>query len=276
VKCINGDRATSELKALTDAIGDARITVMDRSLSREEMLGLMGACDCYVSLHRAEGFGLTLAESMRSGKPVIATGWSGNMDFMTRDNSYPVAYCLAQLPDSYGPHEQGSTWAEPDLNDAARLMREVFQNREGAEAKGRVACADIIRDYSLESAKIAITDRLSKINGEREVKISVPEFTKDLATLEFHYRIDRYWSGTNQSSLLKKFGLDRILRRLLRPMFDQLADYHKANFRVVNHLLAEVERLKKEVAIRDLRLSELTKQADTNEHLEAPGAEKSR
>ena len=82
LKCTNAHLNSDEFEQLSEEVsGDPRITIMNGFLSREKLLGLMSACDCYLSLHRAEGFGLTMAESMRLGKPVIATGWSGNMGF---------------------------------------------------------------------------------------------------------------------------------------------------------------------------------------------------
>ena len=75
--------------------------------STREMLDLVAACDVYVSLHRSEGLGLSIAEAMAHGKPVIATGWSGNTDFMTPDNSFPVSYELVELTEDVGAYRPG-------------------------------------------------------------------------------------------------------------------------------------------------------------------------
>ena len=89
LKTINGPlRPLAEEEVLWAAHGRPDIHVIDRSLSGDELNGLMAACDCYVSLHRSEGFGLTLAEAMSIGKPTIGTGYSGNLDFMNAENSY--------------------------------------------------------------------------------------------------------------------------------------------------------------------------------------------
>ncbi|MDH4393594.1 MAG: glycosyltransferase [Aquabacterium sp.] len=105
---------------------DPRITLIDRTLDRPQVLGLVQACDAYISLHRAEGFGRTLAEAMLLGKPVVATNFSGNTDFLDRNSGYPVRW--ARVPVAAGDYpfvtsDDGAWWAEPDLADAARQMR---------------------------------------------------------------------------------------------------------------------------------------------------------
>jgi SAM-dependent methyltransferase len=96
----------------------------------------MNACDCYVSLHRSEGFGLTMAEAMALGKPVIATAYSGNLDFMDDQTAYLVPWTESLVPESCAPYRPGARWAEPDVDAAARLMREVVDHPEEAAAVG--------------------------------------------------------------------------------------------------------------------------------------------
>jgi glycosyltransferase involved in cell wall biosynthesis len=79
-------------------------------------------CDCYLSLHRCEGFGLTLAEAMFYGKPTIATRFSGNLDFMNRANSFLVDYQPIELDRDIMYFGKGTVWAEPDLDCASRYM----------------------------------------------------------------------------------------------------------------------------------------------------------
>jgi glycosyltransferase involved in cell wall biosynthesis len=102
-------------------------------------------CDCYVSLHRSEGFGLTPAEAMCAGKPVIATAYGGNVDFMTSENSYLAKYKLIEIDRDYHPYLKGFVWADPDLDHAAELMRHVYENREEAKNIGRKAREDVLR-----------------------------------------------------------------------------------------------------------------------------------
>ena len=102
---------------------------MDGYLPSRERDALMNACDCYVSLHRSEGFGLTLAEAMALGKPTIATAYSGNIAFMTPENSFLVPWRPGRVPPGCEPYPKGDCWAEPDLDAAASLMRLVTRIR---------------------------------------------------------------------------------------------------------------------------------------------------
>lgn len=119
------------------------VTMIDGYLSRPELTALMRVSDCYLSLHRGEGFGMTMGESMLLGKPVIATNYSGNVDFMTPENSYLVDYRLVPLTRDYGPYMRGFVWAEPDVAHAAQYIREVALDGAAAAAKGRIARRDM-------------------------------------------------------------------------------------------------------------------------------------
>jgi glycosyltransferase involved in cell wall biosynthesis len=131
--------------------GHYDIKILDKVLDSEEIKALYVAADCYVSLHRSEGFGLTMAEAMALGKPVIATAYSGNMDFMTPSNSYLVKYSLTEIDRDYGPYKKGMVWAEPDIDDAARLMRYVYENQDEARRVGAIAATYIKEHFSPES-----------------------------------------------------------------------------------------------------------------------------
>src|SRR5436305_7216483 len=97
LKVSRGRRYPREFARLTAAARKIGAIVIDEILPRDEANGLLAACDCYVSLHRSEGLGLTLAEAMLLGKPVIATNYSGNLDFMTPATSRLVDYRLVPL-----------------------------------------------------------------------------------------------------------------------------------------------------------------------------------
>jgi glycosyltransferase involved in cell wall biosynthesis len=139
------------------------IVLLDGYMERAELTGLIAACDCYVSLHRAEGFGLSMAEAMRLGKPVIATAYSGNLDFMTEENSYLVPADIVPIARDHGPYPAGFEWADPDVTHAAQLMRRIVDDPSDAARVGRRAAADMIarRDPSITGA--AVRARLEAI-----------------------------------------------------------------------------------------------------------------
>ncbi len=109
---------------------DSRITLLEGYLARADLRTLMASIDCFVSLHRAEGFGLGMAEAMACGKAVIATPWSGNVDFTRADNAMLVDYTLVPLARDLGPYRKGQVWAEPDNASAADAMRRVASSAE--------------------------------------------------------------------------------------------------------------------------------------------------
>jgi glycosyltransferase involved in cell wall biosynthesis len=141
--------------------GIPNVYLTDRRLSRARANGLLAACDAVVSLHRSEGFGLILAEAMDLGKPVIATGWSGNMDFMNDRNSCPVGYELVTLDRTYQHYQAGQQWAEPDLDHAAHLMRRVFEDPAYRADLGARARETIRSRFSPEAAGLRYQRRLA-------------------------------------------------------------------------------------------------------------------
>jgi glycosyltransferase involved in cell wall biosynthesis len=166
IKCVNPDFNREHFAAIQERAKGYPVSIHSGYWSAEEMRDLMAACDAYVSLHRSEGTGLTVTDAMAFGKPVIATGWSGNMDFMTAANSFPVRYQLVQLRERIGHYQAGETWAEPSVEHAAEGMRFVFENRKEAEARGLAARRDIETDYSEEAVANLIQNRL-KLIGSR-------------------------------------------------------------------------------------------------------------
>ena len=104
-----------------------------------------------------------MLESMSLGKPVIATAYSGNMDFMTAENSFPLPYRLVPLERDYGPYMRGAVWADPDLDEAARLMRLVVEHPEEGVTRGETARAQIARERHPSVTGAAVRDRLHAI-----------------------------------------------------------------------------------------------------------------
>lgn len=160
------------LRAAVEAVGGILI---DAELTRQQMNNLLNISDCYVSLHRAEGFGLGLAEAMALGKPVVATGHSGNVDFMNPQNSYLVDYFLREIEGQdhkYQPHYErtyppGQMWAEPSIEHAAELLRRVYDKPDEAAAKAVQAQQDMATHYGLNAQAAFIESRLEAILAAR-------------------------------------------------------------------------------------------------------------
>ena len=166
LKVGNGDLRRDDLARLKEAAAGLPVTVIERYLSRPDMMGLIRLCDAYVSLHRAEGFGYTLAEAMALGRPVIATYYSGNVDFMTPWNSFPVPYRLVEVAEDRGRYRKGALWAEPDHAAAAELMRAVFEDRERAEKVARRGREDVTRLLSAAACGERVVARLRTIGRQ--------------------------------------------------------------------------------------------------------------
>ena len=124
VKIAPGKGDGEQREALERAIAEEpRVLLIDRELSRDDMLALLASCDCYVSLHRSESFGRTIADALALGLPVVATHWSGNVDYAEIGEQYLVeAKKVAPLPgeDPFGDHQ---LWAEPDFGAAVEALR---------------------------------------------------------------------------------------------------------------------------------------------------------
>jgi glycosyltransferase involved in cell wall biosynthesis/SAM-dependent methyltransferase len=168
LKSFNGDYKPDRLARLREAAaGRPDVHIVDRFVPEAERAALMAACDCYVSLHRSEGFGLTLGEAMALGKPVIGTGFSSTLDFMTPENSYLVRHEMTTVGPEGENYPAEGHWAEPDLDHAAALMREVWEDQDAARARGRRAHADIAAAFSIDSVGALARERLRRVSGLR-------------------------------------------------------------------------------------------------------------
>jgi glycosyltransferase involved in cell wall biosynthesis len=160
IKTMNGDIRRDELRQVAAAADGLAVTVCDRYMARGDLLGLIRSCDCYVSLHRAEGFGFTLVEAMALGKPVIATFYSANTEYMSPWNSFPVPYRMGEVRVRRGAYRPGDAWAEPDVEAAAALMRAAHGDPERARAVGERGRDDVTRQLSLAACGGRMVRRL--------------------------------------------------------------------------------------------------------------------
>ena len=165
IKTIHSQAYERESAALRgSAANDPRIIFLDRTLSRDEVIGLQHAADCYVSLHRSEGFGLGMAESMAIGKPVIATGYSANLDFMNEANSLLVDYSLIPVDANAYPDALQQVWADADVECAARHMRAVFDDAALRARLSSAAKEFMHMHYSPATVGAQVRSHLQRLN----------------------------------------------------------------------------------------------------------------
>jgi glycosyltransferase involved in cell wall biosynthesis len=164
IKTINGDHRPDRLQEVINAIsGRPDVLVVDEYLTSAQRLGLISSADCYVSLHRSEGLGLTMAEAMAAGTPVIATRYSGNLSFMNDSNSYLVGYTMVEVPENCEPYPAGERWAEPDVAEAATAMKFVRENAPDVAARIEMARKDLRKYHSPDVVGADIARRLNSI-----------------------------------------------------------------------------------------------------------------
>ncbi|MNQ81263.1 Glycosyl transferases group 1 [compost metagenome] len=164
IKVNNAHTNPAEMEHLKSLIqGYTNIYLIQETMSREKVDMLLNSTDCFISLHRSEGFGLVLAEAMYLGKPVIGTNWSGNTDFMNAHNSCPVNYSLAQLGRDIGPYQAFQTWAEPDIQHAAFFMRKLVSDNRWRSSIALQGQQTIRNEYSPKVIGNMIKKRLGEI-----------------------------------------------------------------------------------------------------------------
>jgi len=251
IKSINATAAPENHERLLAAARERPdVHVIDGYLSPQSKNSMVAACDCYVSLHRAEGFGLTMAEAMYLGKPVIATGYSGNLDFMTAENSFLVDHRMVPIGPGAAPYPAEGQWAEPDIAHASRQMRRVFDEREQGAERGRRAAEDIRRTHSALSAGEIMARRLDELRLRQGVRLRQTYESPSAASL-LAARVRTGPSGRARSRLGAPARLARrILLRVIRPYtaFQQSINAEMTHLvetldsQIVNREVADVER----------------------------------
>jgi len=167
IKVSRGTSRPDDYAQLVAACREADVVLIDAVMTREESFALLACCDAYVSLHRSEGLGLSMAEAMLMGKPTIATGYSGNLDFMTPETSLLVRYDRVPLERDIPPYPEGSIWAEPDEADAARCMIWVYEHPTEAWALGRRGREATRAILAPDAAGARMVQRLKQIQEMR-------------------------------------------------------------------------------------------------------------
>lgn len=171
VKAKNGERGAEEWAASLPA--SSQIKVIATPLDTLGVRSLINACDCLVSLHRAEGFGRGPGEAMALGRVALATGWSGNVDFMTPENSLLVDHTLVALNQGDYPHWDGQSWAEPSVDHAVALVRPLLDDPGRGAALARRGQVEALRSHGNRAVGLRILARLQAILQE------APRFNPD-------------------------------------------------------------------------------------------------
>jgi glycosyltransferase involved in cell wall biosynthesis len=163
LKVVRPEADAAGFAALQEAAAGANVVVLTELTGRARTLGFIQMCDCYISLHRSEGFGLTMAEAMALAKPVIATRYSGNLDFMNDANSFLVDAPLVPVETKGVNYRCGGRWAEPSEERAAELMRLVRDEPALAATRGAKARADVLTELSPATVGKRMRARLEEI-----------------------------------------------------------------------------------------------------------------
>ncbi len=258
IKAINGNAHIADFEHLRHAArGRKDIIILSGYLDAGTNQALTAACDCYVSLHRSEGLGLTMAEAMLQQKPVIATGYSGNVDFMNDGNSYLCRYTLTAVGPGSPPYPAKAQWAEPDLRHAAELMRHVYTNQEEALAKGWVAAAELAERFSPERCAEEVAKRLRALRSlesspktdnvmEQEPQFHGSESVKSLRK-EGKRPLNVEGAVSSLGSLIFQ-GPRKILRKMLRRIERHRKPFDEAVVRVTTEHDKRIARLEKSIA----------------------------
>jgi glycosyltransferase involved in cell wall biosynthesis len=254
IKSICGDEFPAERAELAEAIaGRPDIDLIEETIAAQAKNAMIANCDAYVSLHRSEGLGLTMAEAMYHGKPVIATGYSGNLDFMTPDNSYLVPYSLTRIGIGAEPYPPDGDWADPDLAAAARLMKQVVEDPEGAAQRGRRAALDIRRTHSPETAAASIEARIAE--GRIDGLVDRLRSPGAASSTHLEHLISFGGPSVDQDSTQIRDAAKRAYIRVLRPYIAYQDDVNASAAKAMGELAEELNERLIEVLALDQRLN---------------------
>ncbi len=161
LKVKNGERGGEDWAG--ELAPDPQVKLLTAPLDSLGVRSLVNACDCFVSLHRAEGFGRGLGEAMALGRLALGTAWSGNLDFMRPDNSLLVDFRMVALkPEDY-PHGEGQNWADPDIDHAARLLAPILADPARGAALAERGRRGVLLSHGNRAVGLRMLDRIEAL-----------------------------------------------------------------------------------------------------------------
>lgn len=285
LKCINHTRDPEAHARLRRAIADRPdIVLIDEVWSAYDKDRLLASADCYVSLHRAEGLGLTIGEAMFLGKPVIATNYSGNLELMTERNGFLVDCELVRVGPNAAPYPADALWAAPDVGHAARQMRRVFEDREEAAARGARAAADVRARHAPEVVGRHVRARLVEIErGDGLVGGPTRYVHPTLQTAPDDEALGRLIERRGLPRAPSRFGragaaVRRVALRAMKPYTTYQGDVNAELQASVGRLREDVDRAIRAIESREARnhaaaLAELRHHAEALERQRARAAQ---
>ena len=260
VKSVHGDSKAQELARLRAMAGGRDdVLVRDGYASPVERDSYFAHCDCYVSLHRSEGLGLTMAEAMALGKPVVATGYSGNLEFMDESNSYLVPYDLVEVPSNWWAYGPGATWAEPDIDAAAALMRRVWERPDEARALGQRGQSELLERFSPTRTADFTRRRLDEVRESGAIAARATGHDARPAILDTSLAI----AAEPGTSLADGHGTSSFVRRFLRrALWPYLAERQRVDTAVLDAVVS-LERSVRSLEQRMLELENAARPTDS-------------
>lgn len=247
IKTINGSKKIAELEQLRYIVKDRPdIHIVDGYVSAAERDAYMLLSDCYISLHRCEGYGLTMAEAMASGIPVIATAYSGNLSFMTDESGILIPFQLEKVPDGHEPYPAGSSWALPDYDAAAEAMLKLALDPTFARELGDRGKEWILSSRSRETVGKAIQLLLAKETaiGERPMVSPHMHVQAPDGSIPAREKVSRHVNHGPRRSWDEGRGFRRFIRRGLRRVLSPyLVRQHEFEVNVSDALVQTEQKL---------------------------------
>ncbi len=273
IKSVRGEAHPEEFQRLRGAVaGRPDIHVIDGYLNTDSQHALTAACGAYVSLHRAEGLGLHLAEAMALGRPVVATGYSGNLEFMDDTNSWLIPYKMVHVPAGCDPYPTQARWADPDLEAAAVVMREIVADPMRASERGERAAEDIARLHGPQTRVPFVIERFGVIAARAAQRADEEDF-RPWSPVE---TADYYAAAGPDIESPSRYGfMSRLARKLVMRIIRHFAQHQD---RLHNSLVDSVRELQtrlqaENATVRELeaKVRELEAKLSSETADEAPG-----